>query len=508
MTIIKQDIILLFPILFLFFSIFLVSLFFICYSLSERRGFPLLNSQRNLFFIVILLFTLALCINDPFGHQFFFFNFFYKDALGSCIQVLVISITILLILSSSFFLERERYNSFEPLLLMAIATLAMLVLSYSNDLILTYLCIELQSFCFYILAALRRKDIRSLEAGLKYFILGSFSSSFLLFGISLLYGLTGLTNLNELMLFYNIFVSSSPETFLLEQYQFLYFGSTIATLFIFVGLFFKIYAAPFHFWIVDIYQGAPTFVTAYFASVPNIPLLYLIVKLGEIFFVINSLWYYILLFCALLSMLLGTLGALYQKLIKKLIAYSAIGHTGYFLTLVLMLQQESIYPLQYLLTYMTMYSLTTLGIFTVFMMLEKHTRYSTQFVESLHLLAGLYKRNKLLAIILSLLLFSIAGIPPLPGFIVKLFLFTSILSPHYRFLLFLYVMLIAVASCFYYVRIIKLIYFSKAKEWPFYSPLPYSSSAVLMCIFCVLIGFLIVPEYFQVFFYYVSSTYV
>lgn len=407
-------------------------------------------------------------------------------------------------LIASFYLKKEKFNAFEPFLIQMISILSMICLIMANDLIAIYLCIELQSFCFYLLAAIRRKNIYSLEAGIKYFILGSFSSSFLLFGISLVYGLTGLTNLEDLANLYSIFGSSNSELFELENYRYLLIGTIISSFFLVIGLSFKIYAAPFHFWIVDIYQGAPTFITAFFATVPSLSLFYLLIRFVVLFSTFHSSWYFTLLFFSISSMLFGTLGALYQKLIKKLIAYSAVGHVGYFLTLTLIFLKEGVFPVSFLFLYFIIYSLTGLGIFSIFLSLEKAEKSQSFFVEQMYFLSNLYKRNWLLALCMSVLLFSIAGIPPLPGFLTKLFLFTSVLHKSYRIFLFIYVMIIAVMSCFYYVRVVKLIYFSSNKDWFFFTPLSYLSTIILMVIMLLLTSFFFLPEYLQTYCYYFS----
>nr|YP_009370758.1 NADH dehydrogenase subunit 2 [Eukaryota sp. BB2]AQL10455.1 NADH dehydrogenase subunit 2 [Eukaryota sp. BB2] len=488
--------------IYLFFNILVVLCFCLHFGTSTRHRFPIVYNQTSLFGCIMLLFTFLLTVNNPFGNQFLFYNIFVQNNFILFLQSTILLFSTIILVISNFYLKEEKYNLFEPIVLILISILAMMFLLNSFDLMAIYLCIELQSFCFYILAAIRRKNIYSIEAGLKYFILGSFSSSFLIFGFSFLYGFTGLTNIEDLINLYTQFQYLQQYALVVDSFDQLFVGTTLGAFFILTGLFFKIYAAPFHFWIIDIYQGAPTFMTAFFATIPNFVLLYVFLRILDLFYHTYHIWYYIVLFVGILSLVLGSIGAIYQRTIKRLIAYSSVTHMGYFLLFIALYLKQGLYTMQFLFVYLILYVITTLGIFTIILMLYKHKHSNATFIEYFMNFANLYKINPLLSWILSLFLFSVAGIPPLPGFFAKLFLFTSIMYPYFRMIVFFVTMILTIISCYYYLRIVKIIYFSSLSSWLFFKPVPYSSSILLILLTFSLLAFLCAPEYFQTPIYY------
>jgi NADH-quinone oxidoreductase subunit N len=306
----------------------------------------------------------------------------------------------------------------------------------SNDIILFYLGLELQSLSLYILASIDRDNLRSSESGIKYFVLSALSSGLLLYGCSLLYGFTGSTNFdliaNEL---------GKENT-----------GAVFAMVFILVGLAFKVSAVPFHMWTPDVYEGAPTSITSYFAVVPKVAGLAVLIKFMLIpFSKILMEWQTIIIFISIASMILGAVAAIGQKNIKRLLAYSSIGHIGYALagvaTGVISGYESSI-------VYIAIYIVMNIGAFSCLYLLKKDGEYK----ENISDLSGISKKNPILAISFLVILFSLAGIPPLGGFFAKFYVFTAVVEQK-MYALAIIGLLTTVISAFYYLRIIKTIYF-------------------------------------------------
>ena len=306
----------------------------------------------------------------------------------------------------------------------------------SNDIIVFYLGLELQSLSLYILASIDRENLKSSESGIKYFILSALSSGLLLYGCSLLYGFSGSTNFdliaNEL----------NKENI----------GAVFAMVFILVGLAFKISAVPFHMWTPDVYEGAPTSITSYFAVVPKVAGLAVLIKFMFIpFSNILSEWQTIIIFISIASMILGAVAAISQKNIKRLLAYSSIGHIGYALAGV---ATGNIAGYQSAIVYISIYVIMNIGIFSCLYLLKKDGEYK----ENISDLSGASKKHPLLAISFLIILFSLAGIPPLGGFFAKFYIFSAVLEQQ-MFTLAIIGLLTTVISAFYYLKIIKIIYF-------------------------------------------------
>jgi NADH-quinone oxidoreductase subunit N len=306
----------------------------------------------------------------------------------------------------------------------------------SNDIIVFYLGLELQSLSLYILASIDRDNLKSSESGIKYFILSALSSGLLLYGCSLLYGFTGSTNFdliaNEL---------NKENT-----------GAVFAMVFILVGLAFKVSAVPFHMWTPDVYEGAPTSITSYFAVVPKVAGLAVLIKFMFIpFSNILSEWQIIIIFISIASMILGAVAAIGQKNIKRLLAYSSIGHIGYALAGV---ATGKVSGYQSTIVYISIYVIMNIGIFSCLYLLKKDGEYK----ENISDLSGISKKHPLLAISFLIILFSLAGIPPLGGFFAKFYVFSAVLEQK-MFALAIIGLLTTVISAFYYLKIIKIIYF-------------------------------------------------
>ena len=306
----------------------------------------------------------------------------------------------------------------------------------SNDLILFYLGLELQSLSLYILASIDRDNLRSTESGIKYFVLSALSSGLLLYGCSLLYGFTGSTNFDSIASQIN-----RENT-----------GAVFAMVFILVGLAFKVSAVPFHMWTPDVYEGAPTSITSYFAVVPKVAGLAILIKFMYIpFSNILFEWQTIIIFISIASMILGAVAAMIQKNFKRLLAYSSIGHIGYALAGV---ATGSISGYQSAIVYISIYVIMNIGAFSCLYLLKKDGQYK----ENISDLSGISKKHPLLSISLLIILFSLAGVPPLGGFFAKFYVFVAVLEEQ-MYALAIIGLLTTVMSAFYYLKIIKTIYF-------------------------------------------------
>ena len=317
-----------------------------------------------------------------------------------------------------------------------LSILGMFFMVSSNDIILFYLGLELQSLSLYILASMDRDNLKSSESGIKYFVLSALSSGLLLYGCSLLYGFTGSTNFDLIA----------------DQLNKDNTGAVFAMVFILVGLAFKVSAVPFHMWTPDVYEGAPTAITSYFAVVPKVAGFAVLIKFMLIpFSNILAEWQTIIIFMSIASMILGSVAAIGQKNIKRLLAYSSIGHIGYALagvaTGVVSGYESSI-------IYIAIYVIMNIGAFSCLYLLKKDGEYK----ENISDLSGISKKHPILAISFLLILFSLAGIPPLGGFFAKFYVFTAVLEQQ-MYALAIIGLLTTVISAFYYLKIIKTIYF-------------------------------------------------
>ena len=338
--------------------------------------------------------------------------------------------------SSKSFILDNKLDKFEYPIIILLSILGMFFMVSSNDLILFYLGLELQSLSLYILASIDRDNLRSTESGIKYFVLSALSSGLLLYGCSLLYGFTGSTN-------FDIIASK-----LIEENT----GAVFAMVFILVGLAFKVSAVPFHMWTPDVYEGAPTSITSYFAVVPKVAGLALLIKFMFIpFSNILLEWQTIIIFISIASMILGAIAAMVQKNFKRLLAYSSIGHIGYALAGV---ATGAISGYQSAIIYISIYVIMNIGAFSCLYLLKKDGQYK----ENISDLSGISKKHPLIAVSLLIILFSLAGVPPLGGFFAKFYVFVAVLEKE-MYALAIIGLLTTVMSAFYYLKIIKTIYF-------------------------------------------------
>ena len=392
--------------------------------------------------VVILLITLGLIINFPSGQEIYLFNNSYKiDQLSTFMKIITIISGIFVLISSYKYTKIEKIFKIEYSILILCSILGMLVMISSYDLIVFYIGLELQSLSLYVLAAFNRNQTKSSEAGLKYFILSALSSGLLLYGCSLIYGFSGSTN------FYLI-----SENILSSEY-----GNVFGIVFILVGLAFKIAVVPFHMWAPDVYEGSPTSVTLFFAVVPKIAALTVFIRFLYVPFVnLIDQWQMIIIFLSLASMIFGAVSAIGQKNLKRLIAYSSIGHMGYALAGLAVGTNSGI---QSSIIYISIYLIMNLGIFCCLFMMKRKDK----FFDNLEDLSGLSKNHPIISLSLLILLFSLAGIPPMAGFFAKFYIFMSVIEQSMYFLA-IVGLLSTVISAFYYLRIIKIIYFDPPKE--------------------------------------------
>ena len=391
---------------------------------------------------ISLILLLALIYNLSSISDTSLFNESYKiDKLSNFMKFLMIISGIFVMLTSSKYLQVNKLNKIEYPVLVLSSILGMMVMISSNDLIVFYMGLELQSLSLYVLASFNRENLLSTESGLKYFVLSALSSGLLLYGCSLIYGFSETTN-------FNIILDNSNE---------IQYGLIFGVVFIIVGLAFKISAVPFHMWAPDVYQGSPTSVTILFAILPKIAALTVFIRFLYVPF-INMIdqWQLIIVFLSIASMIFGAVAAIGQTNLKRLVAYSSIGHMGYALAGLATGTNQGI---QSSITYMSIYLVMNLAFFSCLFMLRKNDDY----YEKIEDLSGLSKNHPLLAFSFLIILFSLAGIPPLAGFFAKFYVFMSVKEESMYFLA-VVGLLSTVIAAFYYLRIIKIIYFDPEKH--------------------------------------------
>ena len=397
-----------------------------------KKSFNLIFNLTSL----IIIFTIIIILTSPNNEEKIFLDSFIRDAFSNYFKILILVSSLFVLNSSKNFIIDNKLDKFEYPIIILLSILGMFFMVSSNDLILFYLGLELQSLALYILATIDRDNLRSTESGIKYFVLSALSSGLLLYGCSLLYGFTGTTN------FELISNQLNKENT----------GAVFAMVFILVGLAFKVSAVPFHMWTPDVYEGAPTSITSYFAVVPKVAGLSLLIKFMFIpFSNILLEWQTIIIFISIASMILGAVAAMVQKNFKRLLAYSSIGHIGYALAGV---ATGAISGYKSSIVYISIYVIMNIGAFSCLYLLKKDGQYK----ENISDLSGISKKHPLLAISLLIILFSLAGVPPLGGFFAKFYVFVAVLEQE-MYTLAVIGLLTTVMSAFYYLKIIKTIYF-------------------------------------------------
>ena len=381
---------------------------------------------------------------------------FIVDPFARALKLLTLTGSAVTLIMSIDYWRGEGRLKFEFPILVLLATTGMLMMISANDLIALYVGLELQSLALYVVAAFDRRSAKSSEAGIKYFVLGALSSGMLLYGASLIYGFTGST------LFTDIAAAVQPSGANL--------GLIFGLVFLMTGFAFKISAVPFHMWTPDVYEGAPTPVTAFFAAAPKLAAFALTVRtLLAAFPSVTHEWQQIVTFLAIASMALGSFAAIGQRNIKRLMAYSSIGHMGYALVGLAAGTAEGV---QGVIVYLAIYLAMTLGTFACILAMRRHGR----MVEDIDQLAGLSTTSPMMAFLLAMLLFSLAGIPPLAGFFAKFYVFLAAINAGLYALAVIGVLL-SVVGAYYYLRIVKIVYFDAPVER--FEPMPGLLAAVL-----------------------------
>ena len=390
------------------------------------------------------------------GTTTLFGDSFIVDPFARALKLLTLTGSAVTLIMSLDYWRGEGRLKFEFPVLVLLATTGMLMMISANDLIALYVGLELQSLSLYVVAAFDRRSARSSEAGLKYFVLGALSSGMLLYGASLIYGFTGST------LFTDIAAAVQPSGTNL--------GLIFGLVFLMTGFAFKISAVPFHMWTPDVYEGAPTPVTAFFAAAPKLAAMALTVRtLFAAFPSVTHEWQQIVTFLAIASMALGSFAAIGQRNIKRLMAYSSIGHMGYALVGLAAGTAEGV---QGVIVYLAIYLAMTLGTFACILAMRRNGR----MVEDIDQLAGLSNTSPMMAFLLAMLLFSLAGIPPLAGFFAKFYVFLAAVNAGLYALAVIGVLL-SVVGAYYYLRIVKIMYFDAPAER--FEPMPGMLAAVL-----------------------------
>ena len=390
----------------------------------------------SLFILIILLINLrSLPSNSFFGSSYLI------DELSNYMKIITVASGIFVLLTSSKYIKSINIFKIEYPVLILSSMLGMMVMISSNDLIVFYMGLELQSLALYVLASFNRENLLSSESGLKYFVLSALSSGILLYGCSLIYGFSGSTNFN--LIADNIINTEN--------------GLTFGIVFILVGLAFKISAVPFHMWAPDVYEGSPTSVTIFFAILPKIAALTVIIRFLYVPFLnVIEQWQMIIIFLSIASMIFGAVAAIGQNNLKRLVAYSSIGHMGYALAGISTGSNQGI---QSSIIYISIYLIMNVAFFSCLFMLRRNNKY----FEKIEDLSGISKNHPILSLCFLITLFSLAGIPPLAGFFAKFYIFLAVIEKQMYFLAIIG-LLSTVIAAFYYLRIIKIMYFDDAKQ--------------------------------------------
>ena len=411
---------------------------FLMVGIFKKNSASLIYNLSNISLVILL----ALIINiSSLDTVYVFNNSYLIDNLSNYMKIILVGSGIFVMLTGSKYIQVINLNKIEYPILILSSILGMMIMISSNDLIVFYMGLELQSLALYVLASFNRDNLLSTESGLKYFVLSALSSGLLLYGCSLTYGFSESTNFDQI---------------LIKSTEFNY-GTTFGIVFILVGLAFKISAVPFHMWAPDVYQGSPTSVTLFFAILPKIAALSVFIKfLYTPFANMNDQWQTIIVFISIASMIFGAVAAIGQKNLKRLIAYSSISHMGYALAGLATVSNQGI---QSSITYISIYLVMNLAFFSCLFMLKRNDKY----YENIEDLSGLSKKHPILSFSLLIVLFSLAGIPPLAGFFAKFYVFLAVIEQSMYFLA-IVGLLATVVAAFYYLRIIKIIYFDPEKE--------------------------------------------
>ncbi len=423
--------------------------------------------------VLVLIVILLLSAHLGLDRRTSFYGMFVTDAFALFMKALVLVGSAVSIVMAMRYNEEHQIARFEFPVLILLATTGMMVMVSANDLITLYLGLELQSLALYVVASFDRDSVRSSEAGLKYFVLGALSSGMLLYGASMIYGFAGTTSFTALAKV--LTGAGTPSA-----------GLIIGIVFVTVGLAFKVSAVPFHMWVPDVYEGAPTPVTAFFAVAPKMAAIALFMRfLIEPFGALLAQWQQVIVFLSVASMVLGSVAAIAQSNVKRLMAYSSIGHIGYAL---IGLAAASPSGIRGVLVYMAIYLFMNVGTFAVILCMRQQGK----MLEGINDLAGLSRTQPGLALALAIFMFAMAGIPPTAGFFSKLYIFLAAIDAKLTGLAIIGVVT-SVVGAFYYLRVVKVMYFDEPAG-AFDHPISFELKAVLVVTAIVTMFFFLLPD--------------
>jgi len=543
----------------LFLGVSIIYLVMHCTFLAIQKKYPLLQTSVLYLSVLVVIFASYLVFNEHLNvlELSCLNNTFLTDYISFVTKLIIGSLSAFCLLMMQPYILSQKINNFEYFLLILFAVLGLFLLCSSNDFLTAYLAIELQSLAFYVLAAFKKNSTFSVDAGIKYFILGAFASSLLLFGFSLIYGITGSVCFDDFkILFFDILPGKNfnfilPDSVLLAElthnirYE-VYIGGLLdyllyepdpltrvaifeccyldsmtyfkylnyccelysmdssvvfdnssdinlikfALVFILIGLFFKITIAPFHVWAPDVYEGSPSSSTFFFSVVPKLAIFVLLLRIFYFSFsgFVDS-WRHFIVLVVIFSVIVGSFGGLEQRKLKTLLVYSTISHMGYSLIAFSAGTFESI---QMLLSYLIVYSFSGLCIWSIFLVTRLKNNYFQKQNKDLTDLVSLGKSNYMLAIFFTTVLFSVAGFPPMIGFLVKMGIFLTAMESSMYFVALISI-LCSVVGTFYYIRLIKILYFEKVLVGKLYYPINFQSSVLITCLFFLFLFLFINP---------------
>ena len=522
-----------FPELFLGISIIYLVLHFT--FLTIKKNYILIQSSLIFLSVLVLFLSLCLLLNDSLIYLDFtsFNNTIISDYLSFTVKGFTLLLALLCLLVMKPYLINQKINNFEYVLLILFSVLGLLFLCCSNDLITAYLALELQSLSFYVLAAFKKNSSFSVDAGIKYFILGALSSSLFLFGSSILYATTGticfsdfkdlfniefikvensieldkihLENSNILIFYLYLKSFITPDAmysndilelsdFFLEHEKtdllFIYNLSKFGLLLILISLFFKLAIAPFHTWSPDVYENSPSSSTLFFSIVPKLPIFVLLIRIFyQSFSGFVDDWRHFMVIFVILTTIIGSFGGLEQRKLKSLLVYSSISHMGYSL---IAFSVETFESFQMLFCYLLVYSFSGLCVWSIFISIKVKSNYLQKHNKDLTDLTALGKSNNTLAIYFATVLFSVAGFPPMIGFLVKISIFLTVLESNIFFVP-LICILCSVIGTFYYIRLIKILFFEKVLAGKLYFSINYFNALLVSVLFYLFIFLFVNP---------------
>ena len=523
-----------FPELFLGISIIYLVLHFT--FLSVKKSYPLVQSSLTFLSVLVLFLSLCLLLNDSLVYLNLnsFNNTLVNDYLSFIVKGFTISLSLFCLLIIRPYLINQKVNNFEYVLLILFSVLGLLFLCCSNDLITAYLALELQSLSFYVLAALKKNSSFSVDAGIKYFILGALSSSLFLFGSSILYATTGTVCFSDFKDLFNVEFNNVENSIEFDKSNFLeevvsplvalhlmhfitgngdyinnisgvaqfaldydktdlgfiYNLSKFGLLLILISLFFKLAIAPFHVWSPDVYENSPSSSTLFFSIVPKLAIFVLLIRIFYLSFSgFVDAWRHFMAIFVILTTIIGSFGGLEQRKLKSLLVYSSISHMGYSL---IAFSVETFESFQMLFCYLLIYSFSGLCIWSIFISIRLKSNYLQKQNKDLTDLTALGKSNNTLAIFFSTVLFSVAGFPPMVGFLVKISIFLTAIESNMFFVPFICI-LCSVIGTFYYIRLIKILFFEKVIAGKLYFSINYFNALLISSLFYLFLFLFVNP---------------